>query len=371
MHRQKLSDIAVCVVFCSFLAGLGILHVVFPDRTFSEIENRYLAQIPKFSLTRLEKGLYTSDIDTYLEDQFPFRDGFVSLKTEYEYLTGKKEFNGVYLCGDTLISKVVGDDKSSENLNYVSKFQSRCEIPVYFGLIPTAAEIWKDKLPFGAPSFDQFEYIQNSEEITENNVDVHTYLYSNSRQPIYYRTDHHWTSLGAYYGYCAFMDALGLPKSVSVSSNQGKTVTSDFNGTLFSLSGVHWLEPDCIETYIEDKEIEVVSYTGKETLTHGLYADEKLEGKDKYSYFLGGNNPLVIIKNQNASSNKKLLLVRDSFSDSMAPFLCQDFSQVHLLDLRYYRESVTEYAQENNIDCIYICYSVDNFQKDANIALLR
>ena len=98
--------------------------------------------------------------------------------------------------------------------------------------------------------------------------------------------------------------------------------------------------------------------------------DSFLEEKDKYASFLGGNTPLYIVQNPNAATDKKLLIVRDSYSDSLAPFLSQEFAEVHLLDLRYYRTSVAQYAEENGIDEIFVCYSVENFVKDVDAIFL-
>ena len=86
--------------------------------------------------------------------------------------------------------------------------------------------------------------------------------------------------------------------------------------------------------------------------------------------FLGGNTPLYIVRNPEAASREKLLVVRDSYSDALAPFLSQQFAEVHLLDLRYYRTSVAEYAKEKDIDRIFVCYSVENFVKDADAVFL-
>ena len=103
---------------------------------------------------------------------------------------------------------------------------------------------------------------------------------------------------------------------------------------------------------------------------HGLYVDSFLEEKDQYASFLGGNQPLYIVRNSAASSDKKLLLVRDSYSDSLAPFLCRHFAEIHLLDLRYNKTSVAQYAADMGADGIAVLYSVDNFMKDADTVFL-
>ena len=94
------------VLFCGFLAGLLVWHIALPDRVRSETENRTLAQRPSLSRETLLNGSFTADMETYFADQFPLRDDWTGLKARCELLLGKREFNGVYLCGDTLIAKV-------------------------------------------------------------------------------------------------------------------------------------------------------------------------------------------------------------------------------------------------------------------------
>ena len=351
--------------FCLFLAGLLVWHVLLPDRAQSETENRTLAQVPEFSWAALVSGSYTEAVEEYFADPFSLRDGWTGLKARMEQLLGKREFNGVYLCGTTLISKVERPDKTlvEKNLSYVERLAGNTEANVYLGLIPSAAEIWKDKLPAGAGSWDQTSLLAQSQ------VDFQGALAAHTDEPIFYRTDHHWTTLGAFYGANALLEALG--KEPLKENNFTPEIASDsFNGTLYSQSGIHWLNPDTMEFWVAEEGLTVTSWrTGKEEPA-SLYDRTYLEKKDKYSSFLGGNQPLCVIKNENVTDGSKLLLVRDSYSDALAPFLAQRFSEVHLLDLRYYRAPVSAYAAENGIGDIAVVYSVQNFISDVNLVLL-
>lgn len=361
----KIAQRVTAALFCLFLAGFGLLHLALPDRAFSPVENRNLAQVPAFSWEKLADGTYTADLEEYLADQFPLRDGWIGLKTRYEYLLGRREFNNVYLCGDTLISKVTDSSRAEQNLDYIRRLVEKTDLPVYLGLIPTAAEIWRDKLPAGAASFDQAAYLETAKGTGAIWVDMAGMLSAHAGEAIYYRTDHHWTSLGAYYGCAALMEAMG---EEAAPLGEKETVSEKFQGTLYSSSGVHWLAPDTIERYVDGEGVSVENvFTGE---TGGLYVDSFLEEKDQYASFLGGNNPLYIVRNPNAATAKKLLVVRDSYSDSLAPFLSQQFSEVHLLDLRYYKTSVAQYASDNGMDAVFVCYSVENFIKDADAIFL-
>lgn len=358
--------------FCLFLGGLLAWHILLPDRERSEAENRLLAQTPAFSWQALRDGSFTEDVEEYFSDQFPLRDQWTGVKARTEQLLGKREFNGVYLRGDTLISKVSPPEEGLEerNLNYVTRLAEAANVPVYLGLIPSAAEIWRDRLPEGAESWDQAAFLARAAALEDvGSVDFQTALSARAGEDIFYRTDHHWTTLGAYYGYSTLMDALGRGAETLGPEEFEHSVLSDqFQGTLYSQSGVHWLAPDTIESWVPADGLSVTSWREGSPEAAELYDLTYLDAKDKYSVFLGGNQPLCVIRNPEGEG--KLLLVRDSYSDSLAPFLARHFEEVHLLDLRYYRRSAAQYARENGVGQIAVVFSVPNFITDRNLVLL-
>ena len=364
--------------FCVFLGGLLAWHLLLPDRDRSDVENRTLAQFPEFSWEDLKDGGFTKGVEEYFADQFPLRDQWTGLKARTEQVLGKREFNGVYLCGDALIAKVEPpkDGLEEKNLSYVSRLAESAEVPVYLGLIPSAAEIWRDRLPKGAESWDQAAFIARAAELEGVEfVDFLTALRDHAGERtwegIFYRTDHHWTTLGAYYGYAALMEALGrggeVPEPEAVRARD-LPVSNGFQGTLYSQSGIHWLEPDSIEFWVEESGLTVTSWRDGTPKEAGLYDWDYLGKKDKYSAFLGGNQPLCVI--QNPEGEGKLLVIRDSYADSLAPFLALRFEEVHLLDPRYYRYSAAKYAEDKGLDAIAVVYSVPNFITDRNLVLL-
>ncbi len=363
---EKRMQKVIISLFLAFLTGFGILHLALPDRDFSPVENRELQTFPSFSWEAFREGTFTEKLEKYLSDQFPLRDGWMGLKTRCEFLLGQREFHGVYVCGDTLIQKVEDGGQGNKNLQYVQALTEKTGVPVYLALIPTAGEIWRSKLPQGAESFDQKTFLEQAEISVPGAkwVDVYGALINHEDEPVFYRTDHHWTSLGAYYGFQAVMEAMGFDQAPL---EDGLTVSEDFLGTLYSLSGVHWLEPDTIERYVLGDGVEVEDV--EKGTVHGLYVDSFLEEKDKYASFLGGNSPLLVVRNPGVQG-EKLLIVRDSYCDSLTPFLCQQFSEIHLLDPRYARLSAAQSAQKHNIDRILICYGLGNFLSDGNMVFI-
>ena len=377
--------IFITALFCAFIGVFLVANAVSPDRTFSEVENRNLEQLPAVDFGTPEKlfrdgnffnGQFMRDFETYTTDQFIGRDAWVDLKARTERALGKKENNNVYFAdNDTLITRFdqPAADRVTENLNYVNKFVENVDIPVVFSLIPTQACIWADRLPEGAPNASQTDLMTQAQGAVTGATwaDVYTPLMEHKDEDIFYRTDHHWTSLGAYYGYTGLASALGYTP-VPLSDYTPTVRSTEFYGTVFSSSGVRWVKPDTITTYVPDDGITVVSHTYDNSGNpveeqRALYVESFLSVKDKYSMFLGGNQSLGVVTNTNNPDGPKLLIIRDSYADSLVPFLTAHYSEIHLIDPRYYHLSVKDYVEQNGIDQALVLYSVPNFVTDGNM----
>lgn len=364
--KQRTFNILLTVLFCLFIGGMFLGSLILPDRDFSQLENRKLAQTPALSLENITTGKFMEDAEDYVNDQILGRDFWVALKAWSERVSGKQENNGVYFAKeDTLISRVDTPEQSTldTNAGYVNALVDNVDVPVYFGIIPSAAEIWSDRLPEGAPTADEKAIIDRLyNEVQTHTIDLYSALAQHKSEDLYYRTDHHWTSLGAYYGYTALMEAMGM-EPVDLADYERTTVTDQFYGTIFSASGVRWVAPDRIDTYIPADGVKVTSYFDGTPSQGSLYVDSYLEVKDKYSYFLGGVQPLCVVET-GLTDAPRLLLIRDSYSDSLTPFLTQSFSQIHLFDPRYNLSSIQGYIQDNGIDAVAVLYSIPNYIAD-------
>ena len=254
----------------------------------------------------------------------------------------------------------------------MNSFVENVDIPVTFSLIPTQACIWAGRLPDGAPNASQTDLLDQAKAAVPGATwaDLYSPLWEHKDESIFYRTDHHWTSLGAYYGYTGLAEALGYTP-VPLDTYTETIRSTEFYGTVFSSSGVRWVSPDTISTYVPDTGITVTSYTYDSTgnqveVPRSLYDTSFLSVKDKYSMFLGGNQSLGVVKTPN-TDKPKLLIIRDSYADSLVPFLTPHFSEIHLIDLRYYKLSIADYIQQNGIDQALVLYSVPNFVTDTNL----
>ena len=379
---SKKYSIFITVLFCLFIFGFGIAQFVVPDREFSEQENRYLAQMPELDFGDVSLGLkksgnffngkFMEGVEDYITDQFPLRDQWIQLKAWCEKTMGKQENNGVYLGTDknTLFAQYTRPsyEELAKRIAYVNKLGANVDVPVYFALIPDKSFVWADRLPANAPLVDDGSVIKDAAELVSGDVNWIDLSNAFSGDEVFYRTDHHWSTMGAHQGYNALM--LAMNGRVTLLDSDELTMVSDaFYGTTYSSAGAGWVSPDEMYTWIPEEMFNVTSYHSGKAEAGQLYDESFLEKKDKYSMFLGGNQPLCVIENAQ-SNGGKLLVIRDSYSDSLAPFLGLDYSEVHLWDLRYNRMSLKTYIAENNIDQVLVLYSNSNFATDANLPLL-
>ena len=370
---SKLAKWIQTILFLAFIGAFFLLNLLLPDKSFSEQENRYLQTAPTFTFSSLFSGKFTDSFETYLTDQFAFRDAWIALKARAELACGKRENNGIYLCsGETLIEPYTAPQQGDLDfsLDAVNALAEASDIPVYFALIPSASEIWRDKLPEGAPNDSQQETIRHAYAyVNAKTADVSGALEQHAGEPIFYRTDHHWTTLGAYYGYCAIAEAMELTPT-PLSSYTESIVSRSFYGTAYSSSGFSWIRPDSISTYVPPDGLTVTNYPVGTAEDGAIYVDAFLTAKDKYKYFYGGNTPLLTIETEHMDA-PSLLILRDSYTDAMSPFLTAHFSKIHVIDLRYFKTSLHAYIEQNAIDNILICYNVKNFSEDGNIFMMQ
>lgn len=366
------ADLIITSVFAVFIYGIALVNLLSEDRTFSEMENRMLAGKPAFTAERLWSGDFMADFESYITDQFAARDSFIRLKSAGEYVLGKKINNGVYYGEDGYLAEQLlslDTEQLEKNVGAIRKYSEATEANVMFALIPGSVDINRDKMPSNIPDINQKAVIGGIYgELGDTSVkciDVYSVLSDNNDKSLFYKTDHHWTSEGAYYGYRALCNGMGID-AATLSSYTETIKSDDFYGTLYSKTGAFWVKPDYISTYVDETGIEILKFDGN-TYTFGeLYEDSMLEKKDKYSMFLGGNQPLAVIRTEHAEL-PKLLVIRDSYFDSLAPFLTEHFSEIHVVDFRYNRGNIEDYIKENGIEDVLIIYSLANFHEDKNV----
>lgn len=364
------------ISFILFLVLMVGANIITKDKTFSETENRMLAGKPKFTIDRLFEGRFTSKFEDYVVDQFVGRNFFTNVKMTVDKLLGKKESNGVFLGEEGyLIEKFDKPNEEAvvENLKAINNFSARYkDVKQYMLISPTAVSILKDKLPIDAPIIDQEAYLQSYKDklpSSVNFVDTYKAIYDHRDEYIFYKTDHHWTSLGALYSYQELAKAMGLEETPTDYYKE-QLVSNNFFGALSSKSGYDVKGGDKVSVYLpaeENSEHVVVNYVEEQVKTATLYNSEALEQKDKYEVYLKGNHPLVKIKTD-AKNTKTLLIFKDSYANSFIPFLVKDFSKIIVVDPRYYYEDIDKLMEQERVDEVLYLYNANTFFNDTSLS---
>ncbi|QOS98684.1 hypothetical protein JNUCC42_19775 [Brevibacterium sp. JNUCC-42] len=366
----------LAILLIVFLCGMLAWNLLTPDKLFSESENRSLEQLASFSSRNLMSGKFASNVEKYISDQFAARDFWIGLKTDAERVIGKKESHGVYLGKDGfLLQKFTPptDENLKEKVAAIHAFDDATpDLRKYVMLVPTAQSVLADKLPSNVLDNGELvskDKVQRSLRENIHIVDVYPALFANREQSIFYKTDHHWTTNGAYYAYQVLGKQMGFEPKIK-EDFRIETVTNGFYGSLYSKSGYRHMKPDSIELYLpKDNDRYSVEYVDEQQRLDSLYVMDNLKKKDKYTVFLNGNHGLIKIATSN-QEGRKLLVIKDSYANSFLPFLAQHFQEIYVVDLRYYEGDIKKLIQEQQIQDMLLLYNVRTFFEDPSIQTL-
>ena len=374
-RQRKVQEKLVGIIFILTLFLFLIIIVIVPDREKSVQENRMLATKPKFRLSSLISGDYDEKFEAYMDDQFVGRDMWRKLKVTVDRIGGSRLENGVYIGtnGQLLEQIEVADENHlAANIKAIKSFsESQSKIPVRMMLVPDAANVLNHSLPSLAKPEDQtqmFSMVRKDLGDSVEWIDVSTELNKHKTEKIYYKTDHHWTTLGAFYAFQAAAPSLGIEGDLS-GKYVSYAVSDSFNGMLASKSGVNLGEKEQIDIYVpteEDTDL-IVDYVDEGKRSTSLYDSSKLKEKDQYTVFLGGNSSLLDIRTV-STSTKRLLLVKDSFANSFIPFLTPYYREIVVVDPRYYSGTINDLMDSYRISEVLFLYSGNTFFKDNNIS---
>ena len=374
-RQRKVQEKLVGIIFILTLFLFLIINVIVPDREKSVQENRMLATKPKFRLSSLISGDYDEKFEAYMDDQFVGRDMWRKLKVTVDRIGGSRLENGVYIGtnGQLLEQIEVADENHlAAKIKSIKSFsESQSKIPVRMMLVPDAANVLNHSLPALAKPEDQtqmFSMVRKDLGDSVEWIDVSTELNKHKTEKIYYKTDHHWTTLGAFYAFQAAAPSLGIEGDLS-GNYVSYAVSDSFNGMLASKSGVNLGEKEQIDIYVpteEDTDL-IVDYVDEGKRSTSLYDSSKLKEKDQYTVFLGGNSSLLDIRTV-STSTKRLLLVKDSFANSFIPFLTPYYREIVVVDPRYYSGTINDLMDSYRISEVLFLYSGNTFFKDNNIS---
>jgi len=359
----------ISILFAGFLILMLILTFIIPGKKFSIEEKRELQSIPVFSAGNLMDGTLADDIESYISDHIPFRKLLIELNAQYDRLSLRQTTKKIYVDRNgRLLERPCEIDIGTitENMDKINAFANTLGRSVDLMIIPSAGYICGD---ISNSIYDR--YIDDSiitaiSERAEDNVnviDLQPKLKSYAvPDELYYVTDHHFTSMGANLAVSEYAINKGMIPVAE--EHYTKEVLDGFRGSTYSRAAFWRYQAERMELWHSDSKITV--RIGDNTYDSPFFYDN-LNSGDMYTVFLGGNNSLVELQNHDISNGKTLLVVRDSFSNCMGSFFSEYYERVILIDLRYYKKSVSALCTEYDVDDILIEYSVGNYMTDRNL----
>lgn len=374
IHKGNVVFLCLTVCFCFIIGVGGLVNFIAKDRDFSESENRVLASFPKLTLSSIADGTFMKNFETYMSDQFVLRDKMISLKSYFDRLSGLRESNGVYIGDDGFLiekpSKYTAKKAKAMTKSINSFMEKYPDLTKMVAISPNASYIYSEKLPTGIELHSQYSELKG----ILNRLEGENYSFLNvtkalknakEKSDVFYRTDHHWTTRGAYAVFKAIADRWNLDRSQV--KYKFLTVSSDFEGTLASKTGIHD-NKDKIEICLPENSegSYIVSYESQDKRTTSLFEPSKLQQKNKYEVFLGGNYDKVVIDTV-SKSRATLLIIKDSYANCLIPMLTPYFAKIIVVDPRYMTESVHNVMDEYNISHVLFLYNLNTFLQDTSL----
>lgn len=364
------SDIGICFIIIMF--SIFIIQFFLPAASFSNTENRLLQQKPIFSFQNYMNQTFQTNYSTYKNDQFLLRSRWVQKKADLEHLIGIRKYQDVFIGKrNTLFQEFpsVSNQKINNLVNAINQFQTmHTDLNIVTMMVPNRIAFPSKDLPLGAVVNDQQKAIDTFHSMLNNDIHrvlLYDVMKDQDLDQLYYKTDHHWSTKAAY---------LSLQPYLAVLQIENKNIiyeplisTNNFYGTLANKTA-YYREPDTIQLYIpsNDETQMVVKYADLEQETTSLYDQSKQFINDAYEIFLGGNHPSIDIKTT-ASTDRSLLILKDSYANCFIPFLIPYYQEIIVIDPRYYFDDLQQLIKEHDITDILFLYNANTFFQDTSL----
>ncbi len=350
MHTKKPTYITCMLILCALM----LIFMCTKKASFSDLENKALKSKPILNIHNIYKGDFTKDTDAYIEDHIPFRESFVKLNAITDWFFNKKEKNDVIIAQDGyLFEETQGTEQNIQfNLNAIQQFAFK---NAYLMLIPSAMDIYPEKLPIGYPFTSGFEKITQAPLKNIRLINLHNVFLKHKAENLFYKSDHHWTAQGAKLAYEEFCNMLNLP----ILNNCILQEVPNYLGSYYAKTSALNTKPENLSYWSNTNAKLFVD--GKEL---PLQDSEKLMGRDKYVALLQGNPPYSILK---GNGKGKLFVIKDSYANAILPLIAQNFEEIHIIDLRYYKDDIQKLQEQVQADVTLLIYGVRSISKERSI----
>ncbi len=372
ISRDRIYAITSVIILITIMI-FSISYILTEKKEFSENENRYLEEFPEFSFQKLLDGEYIPSIENYFIDHIIGRDIFIGIRTSLLEWIGQNKINGIYIGQDDFYFEEYNIEVLDTKIPYqtLNQFEKQLDedIETSLMLVPTSGEIYFEKLPEICSNTSQKEVIDYVySKIEFNTVDVYNQLIEKKNDELlYYKLDHHWTSFGAEIGYKEYMKSMNQ-EYLEYELNE---VSDEFLGTIYSKLVTFNPDADKIHALkIDDGKYILSNPVTKESFNN-IYFEEYLNEKDKYSYFVGQNQPILEINNLENTNGETLVIIKDSYANNLVPFLVSHYKKIYIIDPRYYRDSISEFVNQNDVQEVLIIYNMLTVESDLGIVNIK
>ncbi len=327
---------------------------------------------PLPTMKTLSNGEWGTQVEEFLEEEIGFHDSMFRLKAQIDLIFGEKSIRDVYITDEMLLEKLDSQNAVTipQSAVLLNKFYEKYHIPTYFILIPSSSEIYEDQLPINAVKDNQRQLISETYSALSTGiryVDACSILSSLKEEYIYYRTDTHWTSYGAYAVYQSAIHKMGftaIPYNRYVVSH----VRTDFRGDLYKNTLYNDIKPDVLDRYTYENGARIVSITAHyadgttEDRGTSLYDEAALDSENMYRFYLGAPSVMLEIRTD-LENDKRLLIYKDDFAECMIPFLIQHYSEICVVDLNESMDVTQRLADPAKFTQILFLSSMESWEK--------
>ena len=349
--NDKIKDIVVTIIFLFTVISLFLINVIKEDTDISVAERRKLATMPELTTKSLFDGTYFKKFDSYVTDQFVERDAFRKIKIDIE-LSTKGEYNNLYLYDDYIIEEIFPLNSNSINnltskINYIKDTYLNDNSNIYYTIIP-------DKNYFVNNGNLKLDYNKLQDMMKSNLTNLnYINIFDKLTLDNYYKTDTHWKEEDLF----NVANTIANQMNFDITNNNVVNTITTFKGSYAGRLSVT-KDIDTIKT-ISNPSIDNSSVYNYETKKYtDIYDYTKINSLDKYDIYLSGAVPIIDIINNNSSSDKELIVFRDSYGSSLIPLLIEGYKKITVIDIRYISSKIlNKYIDFNDQDVLFM-YSI-------------
>ena len=374
--KEIIQSYGTSMVSLCFIIGVPLCYMLIPDQVNSIEENRTLQQMPKLHIADILQKQYQDDMSSYLNDQFPKRFALHKQKVSLEHALGNNEFSSVLIGKNDMLFQdipAIEDTKIKQLSDTINSFVKQYhKINIHMLIAVNKAEIYPENLPAHITLPSQKKTLSSFYKTLNKKIkitDIEDHFLDQKKENLYYRSDHHWTTKGAYEALQVYIK--NDLKAKNTLHYEPYVIHQTFQGALANTSGYYSKKDDQVEIYVPDKNDPdvLVEYVNEKEKAASVYVESKASSSNPYEVFFGGNHALIQMTTS-SDTDKRLLVIKDSYANAFLPFLTPYYHEITVIDPRYYMDYVNELMKNRNITDVLFLYNFNTFFTDSSLVNL-